>query len=151
MIPAGKTATVSFKVTISSDAKESDQIENVALVKVYGDDIPEDPWIPENFVPTNETVHPLNPWVETTYTVDVEKVEPEGKEPDKETPEKPAKEKETKPSPKSESTPKDEGSIGPKGGVQTGIQSHELLYAAIAAGLAFAAVIVHRRRKKKLH
>ena len=46
-------------------------------------------------------------------------------------------------------TKKDEGTISPKGGVQTGIHSHELLYAAIAAGLAGAAILVHRRRKKK--
>ena len=159
VIPAGKAASVSFKVKVSSDAKESDLIENVALVKAYGDKVPDDPWIPENYVPTNRTIHPLNLWTETTHTVDVEKEaakkEPEKKEPEKDT-ETPTTEKKTETkkktttsTPKSGGGAKDDGTSGPKGGVQTGVHSNELLYAGIAAGLALLAIIVRRSRKHK--
>ena len=172
VIPAGKSATVSFKVTVDEDATEEDIVLNTALVKAYGDKVPEEPWNPKEFTPTNETMHPLSPWVETSHTVDVKGKDPEKEDPKKDPePENPTTEKE-KPStdkektttekktettktttgtPKSgtTTTKKDEGTISPKGGVQTGIHSHELLYAAIAAGLAGAAILVHRRRKKK--
>ena len=160
VIPAGKTASVSFKVKVSSDAKESDLVENVALVKAYGEKVPDAPWNPDNYVPTNRTIHPLNPWTETTHTVDVEK-EPEKKEPEKGDPKKDPekttteKKKETKKSTPSSSetkkTPKDDGTSGPKGGVQTGVHSNELLYAGIAAALALLAILVRRRRKHKTY
>ncbi|MBR5047742.1 MAG: LPXTG cell wall anchor domain-containing protein [Eubacterium sp.] len=150
LIPAGKKASLSFKVTVDSDAKESDLIENVALVKPYGDDLPEDPWIPEEYVPTNRIIHPLNPWTETTHTVDVEKEDPETKDPGTKDPEKSTTEQKTKKSsPRSGDTGPDEGTSGPKGGVQTGVHSNELLYAAVAAVLALAAILVRRRRKKR--
>ena len=167
-IPAGKSAAVSFKVTVDEDATEEDVVLNTALVKVYGDEVPEEPWIPVDFIPTNETMHPLSPWVETSHIVDIEGKDPEKEDPEPENPttekENPSTEKEktttekntettktTTGTPKSgtTTTKKDEGTISPKGGVQTGIHSHELLYAAIAAGLAGAAILVRRRRKKK--
>ena len=59
-------AVVSFTVKVSENATEDDTIRNVALVKTpEKDDNTEDPstWVPEDFKETNETLHPLSPWV----------------------------------------------------------------------------------------
>ena len=71
-IAAGASETVSFKVTVSADATEEDTIKNVALVQPSAEETPENPWDPDLFTPTNETEHPLNPWVEDEQPVDVD-------------------------------------------------------------------------------
>ena len=126
--------TVTYDVLFEAETLAGKQVVNIAKSKADN-----------AHAETENDVTPENPWVETTYTVDVEPEKPE------ETPEKTTteKKKETKETPESGSKPKDEGSIGPKGTVQTGIRSHELLYAGIAAGLALAAILIRRRRKKK--
>lgn len=75
-IAAGGSETVSFKVTISEEATEEDTIRNVALVQPSTEETPENPWDPDLFTPTNETEHPLNPWVEDEQPVVVDNGNP---------------------------------------------------------------------------
>lgn len=75
-IAAGGSETVSFKVTISDEATEEDTICNVALVQPSTEETPENPWDPDLFTPTNETEHPLNPWVEDEQPVEVDNGNP---------------------------------------------------------------------------
>lgn len=72
-LAAGEEATVSFDVIVSDEATEEDTIRNVALVKPADKEDPTNPetWDPDTFIPTNETEHPLGPWVETDDEVDV--------------------------------------------------------------------------------
>ena len=71
-IAAGASETVSFTVTVSDQATEDDIIKNVALVQPSTEETPENPWDPDLFVPTNETEHPLDPWVDDEHEVDVD-------------------------------------------------------------------------------
>lgn len=75
-IAAGGSETVSFKVIISDEATEEDTIRNVALVQPSTEETPENPWDPDLFTPTNETEHPLNPWVEDEQPVEVDNGNP---------------------------------------------------------------------------
>lgn len=75
-IAAGGSETVSFKVTISDEATEEDTIRNVALVQPSTEETPENPWDPDLFTPTNDTEHPLNPWVEDEQPVEVDNGNP---------------------------------------------------------------------------
>ena len=72
-LAAGGEATVSFDVIVSDEATEEDTIRNVALVKPAEEEDPTAPetWDPDTFLPTNETEHPLGPWVETDEEIDV--------------------------------------------------------------------------------
>ena len=71
-IAAGASETVSFTVTVSDQATEDDIIRNVALVQPSTEETPENPWDPDLFTPTNETEHPLDPWVDVDHPVDVD-------------------------------------------------------------------------------
>jgi fimbrial isopeptide formation D2 family protein/uncharacterized repeat protein (TIGR01451 family)/LPXTG-motif cell wall-anchored protein len=82
-IPAGKSASVSFKVRVDDDAKAEDIIHNVAEVhkatstEVNGTDnytphrVPQELFATAHFDPTNATDHPLRYWVQADNTVTI--------------------------------------------------------------------------------
>ena len=102
-IPAGKSASVSFKVRVDDDAKAEDIIHNVAEVhkalstEVNGKDnytphrVPQELFATAHFDPTNATDHPLRYWVQADNTVTIPgdgTPTPTPGKPDTETPDK---------------------------------------------------------------